>query len=284
MTYKLTSPLISIVLPSYNAGKYLQEAVESVINQTYTSYELLILDDGSTDGCTDFLNNISDNRIRLIRRKHNYIATINYGLSVAKGKYIARMDADDKMFPTRLADQVAVLERDKDITICATYMQQMGGNNIYNNGIEGTIKPFAHILLLGNFIAHPTVMIRTAFLNKHRLKYRPKYIYAEDYKLWAEIACLGGSLYIIPKPLIEYRTSEGQVSRIHNQQQMETANRIRNELLFFLIKNKSNGYAAHLKKLFNAYALLNEDGLLDENQIFHDYYQVFTNIFAKNEL
>ena len=83
------------------------------------------------------------------------------------------MDADDKMFPTRLADQVAVLERDKDITICATYMQQMGGNNIYNNGIEGTIKPFAYILLLGNFIAHPTVMIRTAILNKHRLKYRP---------------------------------------------------------------------------------------------------------------
>lgn len=71
MTYKLTSPLISIILPSYNAGKYLQEAVESVINQTYTSYELLILDDGSTDGCTDFLSNISDNRIRLIRRISN---------------------------------------------------------------------------------------------------------------------------------------------------------------------------------------------------------------------
>lgn len=63
MTYKLMSPLVSIVLPSYNVGKYLQEAVESVINQTYTSYELLILDDGSTDDCTDFLNNISDNRI-----------------------------------------------------------------------------------------------------------------------------------------------------------------------------------------------------------------------------
>ena len=63
MAYKLMSPLVSIVLPSYNVGKYLQEAVESVINQTYTSYELLILDDGSTDDCTDFLNNINDNRI-----------------------------------------------------------------------------------------------------------------------------------------------------------------------------------------------------------------------------
>ena len=63
MAYKLMSPLVSIVLPSYNVGKYLQAAVESIINQTYTSYELLILDDGSTDGCTDFLNNINDNRI-----------------------------------------------------------------------------------------------------------------------------------------------------------------------------------------------------------------------------
>ena len=63
MAYKLMSPLVSIVLPSYNVGKYLQEAVESIINQTYTSYELLILDDGSTDGCTDLLNNINDNRI-----------------------------------------------------------------------------------------------------------------------------------------------------------------------------------------------------------------------------
>lgn len=73
-------------------------------------------------------------------------------------------------------------------------------------------------------------MLRTDYLRAHQLKYRPKYIYAEDYKLWSDIACLDGVLYIIPKPLLEYRISEGQVSRVHNQQQIETAGRIRNEL------------------------------------------------------
>lgn len=93
-------PMVSVLLPVYNAGTYLQEFVKSILNQTFTSFELLILDDGSTDGCTDFLDQIADKRIHLIKRKHNYIATLNKGLSIARGKYIARMDADDRMLPT----------------------------------------------------------------------------------------------------------------------------------------------------------------------------------------
>lgn len=275
--------LVSILLPVYNAGIYLQESVESILKQTYTEFELLILDDGSTDGCSDFLNQITDERIHLIKRNHNYIATLNYGISIAHGSYIARMDADDRMFPTRLEEQVAVLEADKNIMICASYMQRMGGEDVYNSGLKGKINPFAHILLLGNFIAHPTVMLRTDYLRTHQLKYRPKYIYAEDYKLWSDIACLDGALYIIPKPLLEYRISEGQVSRVHNQQQIETAGRIRNELLNFLIKKKSHCYVEHLKKLFKAYVFLNEDNLLDDKYIFYGYYKIFSRIFAEDE-
>ena len=131
---------------------------------------MLILDDGSTDGCSDFLNQITDERIHLIKRNHNYIATLNYGISIAHGSYIARMDADDRMFPTRLEEQVAVLEADKNIMICASYMQRMGGEDVYNSGLKGKIEPFAHILLLGNFIAHPTVMLRTDYFQAHQLK------------------------------------------------------------------------------------------------------------------
>ena len=276
------NPIVSVLLPVYNAEKYLQESVESILKQTYTSFELLILDDGSTDGCTDFLAHVADDRIRVIKRSHNYIATLNYGLSIAHGQYLARMDADDKMCTTRLEEQVAVFEAYKDVKICASYMQQMGGNEVYNSGLDGFINPFAHILLLGNIIAHPTVMLRTDYLRTHQLKYRPRYIYAEDYKLWSEIACLGGSLYVIPKPLLEYRISENQVSRVHNQQQLEMAVQIRNELLNFLIKKKSYGYKDHLKKLFKAYALLNEDNLLDDEYIFYGYYKIFSRIFAEH--
>lgn len=283
MIHDATIPMVTVLVPVYNAGKYLQESVESILNQTYTSFELLILDDGSTDGCTDFLAHVADERIHLIKRKHNYIATLNYGLSMARGKYIARMDADDRMLPTRLEEQVAVFETDKNVMVCASYMKRMGGEEVYGSGLRGVINSFAHILLLGNFIAHPTVMIRADYLRTHQLKYRPKYIYAEDYKLWAEIACLGGSLYIIPKPLLEYRISEMQVSHVHNKQQCETAGRIRNEILRFLIKNCSKDYVAHIKKLYNAYVLLNEDGLLNDNYIFHGFHQIFSRILAKDE-
>ena len=277
------SPNVSILLPVYNAGKYLQESVDSILIQTYTSFELLVLDDGSTDGCTDFLSKITDERIHLIKRKHNFISTLNYGLSIARGKYISRMDADDRMFPTRLEEQVGVLEVNENIIICASYMQKMGGEDVYKSRVKGVINHFAHILLLGNFIFHPTVMLRKDYLRTNKLKYRSKYIYAEDYKLWAEIACLGGTLYIIPKPLLEYRISEGQVSRVYSLRQHETSMLIRNELLTFLIKICSGDYRIHLKRLFNAYALLNEDELLDANYIFYGYYQIFSRILAANE-
>ena len=103
------NPIVSVLLPVYNAGKYLQESVESILRQTYTVFELLVLDDGSTDGCTDFLNHIIDERVHLIKRKHNYIATLNYGLSIARGRYIARMDADDKMFRQKGFGEVNIL-------------------------------------------------------------------------------------------------------------------------------------------------------------------------------
>jgi glycosyltransferase involved in cell wall biosynthesis len=275
--------MVSILLPVYNAGVYLRESVESVLRQTYTSFELLVLDDGSTDGCTDFLTHIKDERVRLIKRKHSYIATLNYGIAIARGKFIARMDADDKMFTTRLEEQVAVLENSSDIVICASYMQRMNGNEVYNSGLYGTIHPFRHFLLLGNFISHPTVMLRTDYLRNNRLRYRQQYIYAEDYKLWTEIACLGGTLYIIPKPLLEYRISEGQVSKLHHRKQLETSGRIRNELLHFLIRNDSHHYTKHLKKLFNACAMLNDSNLLDDEYIYYGYYKIFSRILSENE-
>lgn len=276
-------PTVSVLLPVYNAGRYLQESVESILCQTYASYELLILDDGSTDGCTDFLKGISDERIRLVKRKHNYIKTLNHGLSIARGKYIARMDADDKMFPTRLAEQVRILDENPEVTLCCSYMQQMAGSEIYNSGIQGTLHHFAHILLLGNFISHPTVMIRTDYLRNNHLEYRHRYIYAEDYRLWSEIACSGGKLHIIPKPLLEYRVSEKQVSRIYDKEQAETANKIRNQLLIYLIERQTGKIRLHLKKLYNAYALLNEDGLLDDTEIFYSFYLLFSNIIAEDE-
>lgn len=268
---------VTILLPVYNAGEYLRESVASALRQTYRSFELLVIDDGSTDGCTDFLKNIGDRRIRLIRRRHDYIATLNYGLSSAKGKYIARMDADDRMLPSRLARQVRVMEENPEIAVCSSYIRHVGGHAVYG-GLSGTLKDYAPALLLGNFIVHPTVMLRTEYLREHKLRYRRNYIYAEDYKLWTDIACLGGQLHIIPKPLLEYRISDKQVSLTHSKEQAETACRIRNELLGYLIKHSVGRYAPPIRRLFSACANFNADGLMDDSEIFSLFYKLFTRI------
>lgn len=281
MNTKANNPQVTVLVPVYNAGAYLQESVESILRQTYKNFELLILDDGSTDGCTDFLREIDDRRIRLVRRRHDYIATLNYGLRTARGKYIARMDADDRMHPTRLAQQVKVMEQYPEVVLCAAYMREFGGRDIYNSGLSGRLMHYAPVFLVGNFISHPTVMLRTDYVRRHKLRYKAKYIYAEDYKLWTDIACLGGVIHIIPKPLLEYRIFAEQVSRVHNREQREAGNRIRNELLAYLMKHAAGKYKRQIYSFYNACARLNEDGLLGEAFIFNTFYRLFSRIMQE---
>lgn len=102
MESNLKNPPVSIVLPMYNAAEYIKECVDSILMQTYSDFELLIIDDGSTDDSVEILEKYDDQRIRLIKNEHNFIASLNLGLKESRGKYIARMDADDKMKPHRL--------------------------------------------------------------------------------------------------------------------------------------------------------------------------------------
>lgn len=120
------TPLVSIVLPMYNAGEYIADCIQSILEQTYQNYELIVIDDGSTDSSVAVVESFNDKRINLIRSSHNYIASLNLGLQRSNGKYIARMDADDRMFPFRLAEQVATMESNPSICVCASYMEIMG--------------------------------------------------------------------------------------------------------------------------------------------------------------
>lgn len=134
------TPLVSIVLPMYNAEKFVGECIQSILSQTYTNFELLILDDGSTDDSIKVVENFSDSRIRLIRREHDYIATLNCGLSESQGKYIARIDADDIMFPLRIEKQVDIMEYDENITICSSYTQVLGAETIIDSSIKAILR------------------------------------------------------------------------------------------------------------------------------------------------
>ncbi|EJW91688.1 glycosyltransferase, partial [gut metagenome] len=96
---------ISVCMPMYNASRYLRECIDSILIQTFTDFELLIVDDGSEDDSVAIVESYTDSRIRLIRNRHDYIGSLNLLLKEARGKYIARMDADDVMLPYRLKAQ-----------------------------------------------------------------------------------------------------------------------------------------------------------------------------------
>lgn len=238
---QIHTPMISIVLPAYNAGEVLEQAVMSVYVQTFTDWELLIMDDGSTDNTAEVALRIKDPRIRLIRCKHDFIATLNKGMQAAKGKYIARMDADDRMVPERLAIQYRLMEEHPEITVCGSWVETFGKDIIpqYYGGQEEFVENPIACLLQKNFLCHPTVIMRADFWQEHQLHYQ-YYSAAEDYKLWFEMAKLGAVFYVIPQVLLLYQVSDTQVSKIKEKEQHSTSNRIRWEIIDYLIDSQSD--------------------------------------------
>ena len=122
------SPVITVLLPTYNAAAWLGAAIDSLLHQSYRDFELLVIDDGSTDRTPSLLNTYKDDRIRVLRHEHNsgLIASLNHGIDVAKGKFIARMDADDICMPQRFERQLLFLKTHPEVSICGTWMREFG--------------------------------------------------------------------------------------------------------------------------------------------------------------
>ena len=137
--------MVSIILPVYNGANHLAECINSVLRQTYSNFELLVLDDGSTDESVAIAESFSDPRARVITCKHDFISTLNRGIDESKGQYIARIDCDDLMFTDRLQKQVEVMEHNPNVAVCSTYAQTFGmsdqiigyGAGIVKNSLAG---------------------------------------------------------------------------------------------------------------------------------------------------
>ena len=117
---------VTVAIPMYNAAPHLRECLDSVLAQTFRDFELLIVDDGSTDDSVDIVRSYTDPRIRLLLNRHDYIGSLNLLLCEARGKYIARMDADDVMVPQRLALQFAYMEAHPDVDLLGGNMVTLG--------------------------------------------------------------------------------------------------------------------------------------------------------------
>ncbi len=266
-------------MPVYNAEMFIKEAIESVLKQSFSDFEFIIVDDGSTDKTLSIIRAFDDKRIKLIKNKHDFIGSLNLGMDNASGKYIARMDADDVMHVDRLKIQYAIMEEEKSVTVCGTWMIRfeidISSDNIVKT-FSGLIETPLLKFLRGCCLFHPTVMMRTEFLRKHRLKYE-NYIYAEDFKFWTEIAKLGGLFYIDNQPLLYYRISDYQVSKQKYREQRETTELIINEVIEYLIKQNMCRYS-ELSMALTALENLKEKGLMTKQDIFI----FFQNILEKN--
>lgn len=224
------TPLITVLMPTYNCEQYVCEAVESILNQTYTNFECIIIDDCSTDATVDIIKAFNDARINLIIKPKNsgYTNSLNYGLTIAKGKYIARMDGDDISLPNRFEKQVAVLEHDKNIAVCGSVFKIIDSNTIISPPeIHEDIKTE---LLKDSCIGHPTAMIRKSILDNNSIKYNPNYEPAEDYDLWVRLSQLG-KLYNIQEVLFLYRVHDNQVSITKKEIQRKSASLSRFNML-----------------------------------------------------
>lgn len=223
--------LISVVLPVYNAQETIAEAIYSILCQTFVDFELILINDGSTDDSESVIGYFKDPRIKYYTNEKNkgLIYTLNRGISLAKGKYIARMDADDIAMPTRLEKQVRVMEQNSNVIVCGTKIKYFGVKK--RNGefmAPETSEENKAWLLEEVCFAHPTVMIRKDVLINNQIFYNPDYKNCEDYKLWIDLSEYG-DFYNIQEPLLRYRLSNAQITQKTNTIQLENARRCRRE-------------------------------------------------------
>lgn len=176
---------VSVIMPVYNTDEeYLRESIESILNQTYTDFEFVIIDDGSTNNAPEVMQEYAsnDSRLKIIKGEHKGIgAALNKGLEVANGEFVARMDSDDISLPHRFETQVKYLDNNEDVSIVGSQIQKFP-----NRGICRYIEEVSYLSLIkGCMVAHPTVMFRKSDFDKFGLRYNEEWRVSEDYELWS---------------------------------------------------------------------------------------------------
>lgn len=224
----MSSPLVTVLMPAYNVEKYVAWAIESILNQLYDNFEFLIFEDGSTDDTLKIIQSFEDERIKLYTHPFNqgHIQHLNTGLRIAKGKYIARMDADDIALPERLKKQVSFLESHPDYVIVGSQARYIYGDGQTPSKIKSklhTKNKFlqACTLFYAPFI-HPTVMMRTEIAQSYG--YSVEYA-AEDIHLWGQILSHHKG-YNLPDVLLHYRIHDKNISTVKSTYYLEGMSRL----------------------------------------------------------
>lgn len=199
----------------YNGADYLAQAIDSILQQTFTDFEFIIVDDASTDDTLKVLKRYSDARIQLLQNDTNLGMTKswNRGLEIARGEFIARQDADDISLPDRFSKQISHMEQNPEIVLCGTFYEVVGSNGesmeTYRLPVHDSAIRWQ--MLFHNSFAHTSVIFRLDTVRKNQLSYPDAYLVAADYRLWSRLL-QQGKVINLPYVLVKYRRHSIQIT------------------------------------------------------------------------
>lgn len=208
-------------MPVYNCGAYLREAIDSVLSQTYSNFELLVLNDGSTDNSREIILSYKDKRIRYIENETNLklIATLNKGIDLTEGAYITRMDADDTMPPERYEIQMKYMLKHPDVDMCSVWAHVTDENGQRIGELKGidTSELINVSLFFTNPINHPGILCKSKVLKDNKYK---NFLHAEDMELWVSLRDKHYVMVNLPRYLYSYRWYGNNVSNTNAEFQL----------------------------------------------------------------
>lgn len=261
----MSNPLISVIMPIYNSENFLDEAISSILNQTFTDFELIAINDASTDNSLSIIKKYAndDERVIIINNDINngFITNLNRGIKIAKGKYIARMDSDDIANSERFVKQIEILENNPKIGIVGSWVKELNSKNIFKYPINH--ESIHKYLLVGSPIGHPAAMIRKSVLLNNNFYYNPEYVVAQDYELWSRLLEVTEG-YNIPLELLYWRKHNNQRSETKKAEKFNNTFKIskeifekrfpdfpkdRNRLENILLRKKETNFSEILKSL-----------------------------------
>ena len=246
----MNSPAVSVILPAFNCEKYIGKAIQSLLHQTFTDFEVIIVNDGSTDKTEANILQFDDPRIVYLKNPENkgLIYSLNRAIEQSRGKYIGRMDADDVSLPERLAMQKQYLDEHPQTAMVATTISFIDENG-NDHGIWSLDRKMISAALIRNkmpfenCIAHPSVMIRSDVLKK--LKYNPRQVNIEDYDLWLRLLNRGYVIDKIDEPLLLYRMHDDSITHLYLKKKNFFFKHLRMKRIFLakeILSGRINGF------------------------------------------
>jgi len=279
-------PEISALMSVYNGERYLRDAIDSILNQTYQDFEFIIVDDGSTDATVDIINSYNDKRIKLYRLPFNngVGAALDFGLKQCSGKYIAKVDADDISHSKRFQIQKEYLDRNPDLTVvgslinCFSTDEEVLKSERYRNLKNSYEKQVNSIISKEDIkqklywfccINHPTVMIRSEIYKK--MGYDHNLRIGEDYKLFYSLNKMGYLMEKIPEVLLNYRVSSTSITALYLEEMFRSTYELKQDLVKKIFQYQevliwgAGGFGKTLLKILRK-EQLNPAGFIDSNE------------------